>query len=134
MFHTYKLSEKTHPYAGVDVSWDEKGKALRWELWTIMAMVILSSPFVTTRMFAWEMKVIIVDQKDEANHFYWDSVVQNCPGTNGFDPYIPRLYRRDSKYQVITAVCNTFVDNLRSVESTQKVVRYEIHSVETIMG
>ena len=31
MFHNYKLSEKVHTYAGMDVSWAEKGKALRWE-------------------------------------------------------------------------------------------------------
>ena len=31
MFHNYKLSEKAQTYAGVDVSWDEKGKALRWK-------------------------------------------------------------------------------------------------------
>ena len=32
MFHSYKLSDKAQPYAGVDVSWEEKGEALRWEL------------------------------------------------------------------------------------------------------
>ena len=31
IFHNYKLSEKSQPYAGVDVSWAEKGKALTWE-------------------------------------------------------------------------------------------------------
>ena len=32
MFHHYKLSDKAQPYAGVDVSSEEKGEALRWEL------------------------------------------------------------------------------------------------------
>ena len=45
MFHNYKLSEKSQPYAGVDVSLDKKGKALRWEQWTRMAMGIPSYPF-----------------------------------------------------------------------------------------
>ena len=31
MFHNYKLSEKAQPYAGVDVSWAKKLKALKRE-------------------------------------------------------------------------------------------------------
>ena len=110
MFHNYKLSEKAQLYAGVDVSWAEKGKALRWELLTSMSMVLIYSPFETTRVFEWGVEVLICYQKDEANPFYWGSVVQNCPGTNEYYPYMLRLYRWDSKLQVITAACKTFVD------------------------
>ena len=59
MFHNYKLSEKAHPYAGVDFSWAKKGKALRWQQWTRMDMGLLYSPYATARMFAWGMEVII---------------------------------------------------------------------------
>ena len=52
---------------------------MRWEIWTMVAMGLISSPFATTRIFAWGVEVII---GDEANHFYWYSVVKNCPGTN----------------------------------------------------
>ena len=92
MLHNYKLSEKAQPYAGVDVSWDKKGKALRWELWNSMAVGIISSSFETTRMFAWGMELIMGDWKDDDNPFNWDSVVQNCPGTNEYDTPMPRLY------------------------------------------
>ena len=81
----------------MDVSWDEKGKTLRWELWTRMAMRILSSTFETTRMFAWGVEVMMGDRKDEANPFYWDTVVQNCPVTKEYDPSMPILYWWDSK-------------------------------------
>ena len=60
-----------------------------------MAMEILYSPFQMTSMFAWGMKVIMYDRKDEINPFYWGSVVQNCPGTNEYDPSMPILYRYD---------------------------------------
>ena len=103
MFHNYKLPEKVQPYAGVDVSWAEKGKDPRWELWTRMAIRILSSTFETTRMFAWGVEVMMGDRKDEANPFYCDSAFHNCPVTNEYDPYMPRMYRWDSKHQVITA-------------------------------
>ena len=42
MFHNYKVSEKAQTYAGVDISWAKKGKAMRWERWTRMAMGMLS--------------------------------------------------------------------------------------------
>ena len=58
-----------------------------------MAMGIISSPFTTTMMFAWGMGVIMGDWKYEANSFYWDSVVQNCPVTNEYDLSMPRLYQ-----------------------------------------
>ena len=32
-------------------------------------------PFETTRIFMWGMEVIMGDQKDEANSFYWYSDV-----------------------------------------------------------
>ena len=61
IFHNYKLSEKDQPYAGVDVSWTKKGKALRREQWTRMAMGILSHLFSTKMMFVWGMEFIIGD-------------------------------------------------------------------------
>ena len=99
-----------------------------------MAVDILSSPFATTRIFAWGMEVIMGGRKDETNPFYWDSVVQNCPGTDKYDPSMPRLYRWDSKHQVIKAAFKTFVDDPRSVLVTQKLSRYATHLVEIVMG
>ena len=72
-------------------------------------MGILYSLFATTIMFAWGVGVIIGYQKDEANPFSWDSVVQNCPGTNEYDLNMPRLYLWESKCQVITYACKTLV-------------------------
>ena len=63
IFHKYKLSEKAQPYAWVDVSWAEKGKALRWERWIRMPIGLLSSPYATTSMFAWRVEVIIDDSE-----------------------------------------------------------------------
>ena len=73
-------------------------------------------------------------RKDEKDSFYWNSVLPNCPGTNKYDPSMPRLYRWDSKCQVITAACKTFVDDLRSVVATQKLSRDATRRIETVMG
>ena len=80
---------------------------------------LLSSTYLKTRMFACGMEVIIGDLKDEANPFHWDSVAHNCPGTNEYDLSMPRLYLWDSKHQVITAACNNFVDDSRSVAANK---------------
>ena len=85
MFHNYKLSEKSQPYAGVDVSWAKKGKVPRWEQWNRMTIGMFSSTLTTRSLFVWGVEVIIGDQKYKANPF-------NCPETNEYDPSIPRLY------------------------------------------
>ena len=73
-------------------------------------------------------------RKHEANNLYWDSVVQNCPGNNEYDPSMPRLFWLDSKLQVNTSVCKFFVDDLQSVTATQKLVRDVTRCVEIVMG
>ena len=87
-----------------------------------------------TKKIAWGVEVIIGDRKDESNPFNWDSVVQNCPGTNYYDPSTPRLYRWDSKLQVITAACKDFLYDSRSVAATQTLSRDVIHRIKTVMG
>ena len=80
MFLNYKMDQKIQPYAGVDVSWAEEGKSLRWERWSRMAMGLVSSPFATTRIFAWAMEIIKGDRFDPKNPFAWDKVVINPSG------------------------------------------------------
>ena len=47
---------------------------------------------------------------------------------------MPRLYRWDSKLQVITSACKTFSDDSQSVASTQKLSRDATHHIGTVMG
>ena len=55
-------------------------------------MGVLYYLFTTTSIFACGVEVIIGDQKNEDNPFYWDSLVHNFPENNECDPYMPRLY------------------------------------------
>ena len=70
MFHNYKMSEILQPYAGIDVSWAEKGNALHWEIWTRMAMGLVYLPFATTNIFYWAAEVITGDMKRSQNPFF----------------------------------------------------------------
>ena len=47
---------------------------------------------------------------------------------------MPRLYRWDSKCQVITDALKTFVYDLRSVAAKKKLSRDVNHRIETVMG
>ena len=81
MFHKYKMSESLQPYAGVNVSWTEKGNALHWEIWNKLATGLVSLTFMTTKIFSWAMEVITGDRERSSNTFLWDFVIYNPPGT-----------------------------------------------------
>ena len=70
MFHNYKISESLQPYADVDVSWEEKGNALHQEIWTRMAIGLVSLNFATTGIFYWAMEVITGDKERSSNTFF----------------------------------------------------------------
>ena len=126
--------------AGVDVSWSQNEKyetgprESRWERWTRMAMGMLPSPWVTTRLFAWAMEIIKGDRTDESNPFHWSKVVLNCPGDPDYDPTLPRVFKWNDKLKVIAGDCKTFVDDLRSIGATKELCHAVTHQVETMMG
>ncbi len=140
MFLNYPLDKDMRQYAGVDVSWSKKTqfdcgpRESRWERWTRMAMGMLPSPWVTTRLFAWAMEIIKGDRTEVLNPFHWSRVVLNCPGDPTYDPTMPRVYKWNDRLKAIAGDCKTFVDDLRSVGATKEMCRAVTHRVETMMG
>ena len=134
MFLNYKMDSRVQPYAGVDVSWSQAGKALRWERWNRMAMGLVSSPYATTRIFAWAMEIIKGDRFDPANPFAWDKVILNLPGSESYDPSMPRVYKFNSLLGVISADCKTFMDDSRGIGATRELCHEATHQVETLMS
>ena len=134
MFLNYKMDSRVQPYAGVDVSWSQEGKALRWERWNRMAMGLVSSPFATTRIFAWAMEIIKGDRFDPANPFAWDKVILNLPGSESYDTSMPRVYKFNSLLGVISSDCKTFMDDSRGIGATRELCHEATHRVETLMS
>ena len=99
-----------------------------------MAMGLLSSPWVTTRLFAWAMEVIKGDRKDKGNPFHWNRVVMNCPGTDDYTPSMPRLYKWSDVWNAIAGDVRTYVDDSRTVGSSEEHCRQVTHRVESMMG
>ena len=84
-----------------------------------MAMVLLSSPFTTIRIFSWTMEVITGDRKKLLNIFLWDVVIHNSPGKTSYDTTMPRIYIWYSVLEVMIMACKTYVDDLQYIAVTQ---------------
>ena len=125
------MLECLQPYAGVDMSWAEKGNALHWDRCNSMAMGLVSSPFVATGIFSWSMEVITADKKRSSNIFFWDFVIQNSHGTTSYDHTIPVIYIWDSIQGVISAARKMYVDDLISIAANQSLAKEATHQVET---
>ena len=136
MFLNYLLDVDVRPYAGIDVSWlqEDGSTSRRWERWTRMAMGMSPSPFVTIRLFAWAMEIILGDHTDPNNPFYWSEIRINCPGSPDYDPSLPRCYKWNDVKKCIAADCVTFVDDLRTIGACFALVQAATHRVETMMG
>ena len=136
MFLNYLLDVDVRPYAGIDVSGlnEDGSSGQRWERWTRMAMGMSPSPFVTIRLFAWAMEIILGDHTDPANHFHWSEIQFNCPGSPNYDPSLPRCYKWNDVKKCIAADCVTFVDDLRTIGACFALVQAATHRVETMMG
>ena len=138
MFLNYWLDPAIRPYAGVDVSWDTSGGGSeggkRWERWTRMAMGMLPSPWVTTRLFAWAMEILKGDRRDPSNPFHWSEVKLNLPGSSCYDPAMPRVFKWNELHKCIATDCKTFMDDLRSIGATRELCSAGTHQIEVYMS
>ena len=129
MFLNYFLDEKLRPYAGVDVSGirellvdhfhelpgeDKRRLVMRWER---NLMGLSSSPYNSTRTFAWSEDFIRGDRHDPANPLRWDRVVLNLIGSENYDPAEPDVYKYDDINKKPAAFFETYVDDIRSGDS-----------------
>ena len=99
-----------------------------------MAMGMMPSPWVTTRLFAWAMEVLKGDRRDQNNPFHWTEVKMNCPGSDSYDQSMPRVFKWNSFLGCIACDCKTFVDDLRSIGATAKLCKEATHQIETLMA
>ena len=128
MFLNYNLDLKLRAYAGVDLSELDrkivgKGAPRVLECWNRTLMGFRPSPYVATQMFAWSEEIILGDHLNPSNPFFWDTVIINLPGTEGYDPVMPGVYKWDSRRKVMACFFGTYIDDIRSGGATEEACR-----------
>ena len=97
-------------------------------------MGLKSSPYNCTRVFAWSEDIIRGDRSDPENPFEWDKVVLNLPGSPDFDPSDSWIYRWNSRKNKRAAFFRTYIDDIRSGDSSRKELDRTTHVIATGMN
>ena len=92
-------------------------------------MGLKSSPYNCTRAFGWSEDFIQGDRLDPSNPFMWDKVVMNLPGQSGYNPSLPWVFRFDSIDQKLAAFFCTYVDDIRTGDSSKAACIRSTHVV-----
>lgn len=124
MFLNYFLDPELRPWAGVDVTglnsltsnqedMHHHGKRLIMR-WDRSLMGVRSSPYNCVRAYLISEEIIKGDRRAPENPFRWHRVVFNMPGTQGYDPAKPWMFRFDDVGQNMAAFVLSYVDDLRT--------------------
>ena len=137
MFLNFMLGEELRPYSGVDVThvktrhsdlplhepdplesmpeW-EKERVRAWERWVRNWMGLTDSPHRSIQMMMIAKEMAQGSNKDRRNPFQWEKVVLNLPGSRGYNPKRPWVYkmREDGK---IANDAFVYVDDNKSTGS-----------------
>jgi hypothetical protein len=139
MFLNYPLDERVRPYAGVDVTFVDEDlsnrKAKRiLERWTRCLMGFKPSPYVTTQTFAWSEEVILGNHLDENNPFFWNKIIHNFPGTKGYDPAMPWIYKWNGLSKEMAAFFGTYIDDIRAGGASELSCKRALHRIASVIN
>ena len=88
------------------------------EAWTRCLFGARPSPFMAIRHFLLAEEFIIGNPREKGSPMRWDEVILNLPGSPGFDPRLPWVYKWDRERQCIAGITVTFVDDGRGSGSS----------------
>ena len=75
-----------------------------------------------------------MDPNSSESPCHWSEMILIFPGSVSYDPSIPRVYKWNQELVCITGDFKTFVDDLRSIDTTWEICCEITHWVETMMG
>jgi hypothetical protein len=121
-FYNFLLHPTIRPFCGIDVDpyLHPSGQQTRvpWMQWQRCVMGLATSPhgYVKMQMLAEEL----VQGKlcCPFNPFFFDLVRLNLPGSERYDPSIPRVSKVDSRSGRLAADMSTYVDDVRNTGSS----------------
>ena len=137
MFLNYPLDERVRPFAGVDVTYvdqDLQDKHIQRiiERWSRCLMGFKPSPYVTTQTFAWSEEIILGNHLDETNPFFWNEVKMNFPGSTGYDPAMPWVYKWNNISKEMASFFGTYIDDIRAGGASELACKHALHKIASI--
>ena len=133
MFLNFMLDPRLRPYAGVDLTQiyqkqGPRGLIQVWKRWERTGMGFCISPYIAIKQCAIAQEVILGDHLDKSNPFYWSSIKTNYPGSSGYTPSLPRVYKYNDISDTIANDIQGFVDDFRGIDSSFKECQQVIHT------
>ena len=126
MFLNFNLHTDLQELSGIDVTLylgaggKVEGFQKRiWHVWLRAAMGLKSSPYQAVQGISVAEELLRGDPSDPSNPFRWDRVVMNLPGSRGYSPSKPWVYKVRSADGKIACDIMIFVDDLRVTGPTQ---------------
>jgi hypothetical protein len=122
MFLNFMLDRSIRAFAGVDLTKFFENELttnsrLIWERWERMLMGFKPSPYLTTRELHRVHEFLCGNRHCSTNVFRWDKVIMNLPGSAGYTPDMPRVYRV-RKDGTLAADLFKYMDDLRCTAPT----------------
>jgi hypothetical protein len=93
---------------------DPSAAGLLWGGWNLPAMGIRSSPYECVQAITLAEEIILGDPTNPNNIFGWDLIRLNLPGSDEYDPSLPRVSKIRSSDGRLAADLFIFVDNIRT--------------------
>jgi hypothetical protein len=135
-FHNFYMDERIRQHSGVNVKplltfidpaahVDNQGsRQLRWSR---LFMGMKSSPYNAVRHYYWGEEFARGDTSDTlTNPFGYDQVILNLPGSEGYTPTAPKIYKWNSRRQCIPGDVVAFVDDVR-ITASSKESCHDVH-------
>jgi len=97
MFYNFKLHKDLQPLTGIDITdiYPEEllSATRRWEHWFRPCMGMCPAPYQATRAVTVLKRELYRNRRNKDDPFHWDSVLLNLPGTDGYEPHLPWIYK-----------------------------------------
>lgn len=97
-------------------------------------MRLKQSPYFCIKGELLETEVIQGDRRDPNNPYRWFKIILNLPGSKGYDPREPRVWKAQSadRKQIAAVLCQ-YVDDLRNAAASERNCWKVMHKTATLL-
>jgi hypothetical protein len=134
-FYNFLLHPTIRPFCGIDVDpyLRPSGQQTRvpWMQWQRCVMGLATSPHGCVKMQMLAEELVQGNPCCPFNPFFFDLVQLNFPGSECYDPSIPRVSKVDSRSGRLAADMSTYVDDVHNTGSSALHCWQTSHQIST---